>query len=119
MCAENPDRMFLPSPGRISSLTLPSGDGVRVDTGVRAGDTVTAFYDSLLAKLIIHAPSRTEAIAKMQAALAATEIGGISHNVAFLRRLLAHEAFAAGQTLTNFIDTHRVALLAPVEGKTK
>jgi acetyl/propionyl-CoA carboxylase alpha subunit len=117
LCAENPDRMFLPSPGLIASLALPCGEGVRVDTGVRAGDTVTAFYDSLLAKLIVHAPSRDAAIARMQSALAETEIGGIASNVPFLRRVLAHQQFAAGQTLTSFIDTHRADLLAPAEGK--
>jgi 3-methylcrotonyl-CoA carboxylase alpha subunit len=117
LCAENPDRMFFPSPGLIASLALPSGEGVRVDTGVRAGDTVTTFYDSLLAKLIVHAASRDAAIARMQAALAETEIGGIASNVSFLRRVLAHEKFAAGQTLTSFIDTHRAALMAPAEGK--
>ncbi len=118
LCAENPDRMFLPSPGRITHLALPSGEGVRVDTGVRPDDTVTAFYDSLLAKLIVHAPTRTAAIAKMQVALAETAIGGIASNVGFLRRILAHDDFAAGQTLTSFIDTHRAALAAPSEGTT-
>ena len=89
---------------------------MRVDTGFRSGDTVTAFYDSLLAKLIVHAPTRAAAIARMQTALAATEINGIASNVAFLRRILAHEQFAAGNTLTSFITTHQAALTAPAEG---
>ena len=91
---------------------------MRVDTGVRPGDTVTAFYDSLLAKLIVHAPTRSAAIARMQAALAETAIGGIANNVGFLRRILAHEDFAAGQTLTSFIDTHRAALQRRPKGQT-
>ena len=117
LCAENPERMFLPSPGRLTTLKLPPGEGVRVDTGVREGDTVTAFYDSLLAKIIVHAPTRPAAIARMQAALSDTEVVGIASNVAFLRRVLAHEQFATGQTLTSFIETHRAALLGSAEGK--
>jgi 3-methylcrotonyl-CoA carboxylase alpha subunit len=102
----------LPSPGRITKLALPeSGDGVRVDTGVREGDTVTPYYDSMLAKLIVHAPDRDAAIAKLLAALNATVIEGIATNVAFLRRVIDHAAFSAGRTLTGFIDTHKADLI--------
>jgi 3-methylcrotonyl-CoA carboxylase alpha subunit len=112
ICAENPAKLFLPSPGRITKLALPeSGDGVRVDTGVREGDTVTPYYDSMLAKLIVHAPDRDAAIAKLLAALNATVIEGIATNVAFLRRVIDHAAFSAGRTLTGFIDTHKADLI--------
>jgi acetyl-CoA carboxylase biotin carboxylase subunit len=111
ICAENPAKMFLPSPGRIARLVLPHGDGVRVDTGVREGDSVTPYYDSMLAKLIVHAPTRPEAIARMLTALAATEIEGIATNIAFLRRVIDHAAFRAGHTLTSFVDTHKADLI--------
>ncbi|MCB8881292.1 acetyl-CoA carboxylase biotin carboxylase subunit [Acidisoma cellulosilytica] len=118
LCAENPERMFLPSPGKITRLVLPEAAGLRIDTGVREGDTVTPFYDSLLAKIIVHAADRPSAIAGMQAALGALTIEGIITNREFLLRLLAHPAFMAGQTLTGFIDTHRAALFPPKTGET-
>jgi 3-methylcrotonyl-CoA carboxylase alpha subunit len=112
ICAENPAKMFLPSPGRITKLALPAaGDGVRVDTGVREGDTVTPYYDSLLAKLIVHAADREAAVGKMLAALDATAIEGIATNVAFLRRVIDHAAFRAGRTLTGFVDAHKADLI--------
>jgi 3-methylcrotonyl-CoA carboxylase alpha subunit len=118
LCAENPERMFLPSPGRISRLALPEAPGLRIDTGVREGDTVTPFYDSLLAKIIVHAPDRPAAIAAMRAALDDLAIEGLVTNLDFLRRLLDHPAFIAGQTLTGFIDTHRATLFPPKTGET-
>lgn len=112
ICAENPAKMFLPSPGKIARLALPPpSDSVRVDTGVREGDTVTPYYDSMLAKLIVHAPTRGEAIARMLAALDATAIDGIVTNVAFLRRVIDHAAFRAGRTLTGFVETHKAELI--------
>jgi 3-methylcrotonyl-CoA carboxylase alpha subunit len=111
ICAENPAKMFLPSPGRITRLALPEGEGVRVDTGVREGDTVTPYYDSMIAKLIVHAPDREAAIARMIAALDATAIDGITTNIAFLRRVINHAAFRAGRTLTSFVDVHRPDLI--------
>jgi 3-methylcrotonyl-CoA carboxylase alpha subunit len=111
ICAENPAKMFLPSPGRIARLVLPQGVGVRVDTGIREGDSVTPYYDSMIAKLIVHAPSRPEAIARMLAALAATEVEGIATNIAFLRRVIDHEVFRAGRTLTSFVDAHKADLI--------
>jgi acetyl/propionyl-CoA carboxylase alpha subunit len=112
ICAENPARMFLPSPGRITRLAFPdTGDGVRVDSGVREGDTVTPYYDSMLAKLIVHAPDRDAAVAKMLTALEAVVIDGITCNVEFLRRVIDHAAFRAGRTLTGFIETHKADLI--------
>jgi 3-methylcrotonyl-CoA carboxylase alpha subunit len=112
ICAENPAKMFLPSPGRITRLALPTtGDGVRVDTGVREGDTVTPYYDSMVAKLIVHAPDRDAAIAKMLAALDETVVEGITTNIAFLRRVVDHDAFRAGRTLTGFVETNKADLI--------
>ena len=111
ICAENPDKMFLPSPGRITRLVLPEGEGVRVDTGVRDGDTVTPHYDSMIAKLIVHGPDREAAIARMGAALDGTVVEGITTNIAFLRRVMNHEAFRLGRTLTSFVDTYKTDLI--------
>jgi 3-methylcrotonyl-CoA carboxylase alpha subunit len=105
ICAEDPARKFLPSPGLISRLRFPIGDtGVRVDSGVREGDRLTPFYDSMIAKLICHGPTRADAIDTLRAALAATDIEGIRTNMAFLRQIADHPSFVSGQTLTSFID---------------
>ncbi|WP_419757602.1 acetyl-CoA carboxylase biotin carboxylase subunit [Acidisoma sp.] len=118
LCAEDPERMFLPSPGKITRLVWSSGSGLRIDSGVREGDTVTAFYDSLIAKIIVHANDRTAAIAAMRSALAGIIIDGIVTNLDFLRRLLEHPAFIAGATTTGFIDMHRATLFPPRTGET-
>ena len=111
--AENPAKMFLPSPGKLVKFQLPdASDGVRVDTGVREGDTITPYYDPLLAKIICHAPTRAAALAKMALALAATQVEGIWTNVEFLRRIIAHPAFERGEVFTGFIDAHKADLLA-------
>jgi acetyl/propionyl-CoA carboxylase alpha subunit len=118
ICAENPERMFLPSPGKITRLDWPERPGLRIDSGVQEGDIVTAFYDSLLAKIIVHGEDRTAASAAMRTALAGVTIEGIVTNLGFLRRLLDHPAFIAGQTTTGFIETHRATLFPPETGET-
>ncbi len=102
--AEDPET-FLPSAGTITALTLPSGQGVRVDTHVHAGYTVPPYYDSLIGKLIVHAPTRDEAIVKMQAALSQIEIEGISTNLPLLRALFDDERFATGGTDIHYLET--------------
>ena len=110
--AENPAKMFLPSPGKLTTFALPAaGDGVRIDTGVREGDTITPYYDPMVAKLICHGATREEALAKMAAVLAETQVEGIFTNVQFLRRVVAHPAFAQGDVFTGFIETHKADLL--------
>jgi acetyl/propionyl-CoA carboxylase alpha subunit len=101
--AEDP-RTFLPQTGRIERLRLP--DGVRVDSGVEEGDDVGPRYDSLIAKLIAHAETRDEAIAKLRAALAETDVRGVTTNLPFLRWLIAHPALRAGKTSTSFLAYH-------------
>ena len=87
--AEDPQRGFLPSIGRLERLRLPAeGDGVRVDTGVREGDAVTMFYDPMIAKVIAFAETRDDAAMKLAEALAHTEIAGVRTNAGFLVRLL-------------------------------
>jgi len=109
--AEHPARGFLPSPGTLRALALPDGDGVRVDTGYRAGDAVTPYYDPLIAKLIVHGPDRDTALARLRTALAACRIEGLRSNLEFLRRLAADPDFAAGRLSTRFVEEHP-ALLA-------
>ncbi len=111
--AENPAKMFLPSPGKLVKFQLPDpSDGLRIDTGVREGDTITPYYDPMLAKIICHAPTRAAVLAKMTLALAATQVEGIWTNVEFLRRIIAHPAFERGEVFTGFIDAHKADLLA-------
>jgi acetyl-CoA carboxylase biotin carboxylase subunit len=96
-------REFLPSPGTITSLALPSGPGVRIDSGVYNGWTVSVDYDPLLAKLTVHAPDRARAIARLRQALSEAHIGGIETNLDFFRAVVDDPAFQAAQLHTNFI----------------
>ena len=112
--AEDPDRGFLPSIGTITHLRAPAMDAaVRVDTGVRAGDEISPYYDPMIAKLIVHGEDRDVVLARLRAALADYEIVGVATNVAFLRRVLAHEAFASGNVDTGLIGRHHAALFPP------
>ena len=106
--AEAPSRGFQPSPGRITAWRAPEGPGIRVDSHCHAGYLVPPYYDSLLAKVIVHAPSRGEAIARMAEALADFEIGGIDTTVAFLRTVIQQPEFVSGETHVRWIE----ALLA-------
>ena len=104
--------MFLPSPGNLDVLRFPqAGDGVRIDTGVSEGDTITPYYDPMIAKLICHGDDREQAISKMLAALESTHIEGIVSNVEFLRRAIAHPQFKAGDVFTGFIEAYRDDLI--------
>jgi 3-methylcrotonyl-CoA carboxylase alpha subunit len=116
LCAENPFNGFLPEAGRVAVLrTPPEADGVRLDTGVREGDSVSVFYDSMIGKLVCRGDDREEAARRMREALARTEILGVRTNLAFLERLVAHPAYLAGNTDTGFIDAHRADLLPPMD----
>ncbi len=114
--AEDPDRGFLPSTGALVHLRAPApGPSVRVDTGVRAGDRISPHYDPLIAKLIVHGEDRPAALRRLAEALAEYEIVGVASNVAFLQRVVAHEAFASGNVDTGLIVRHQDALFpAPV-----
>ena len=118
--AENADKDFLPSIGRLIHLEFPDHEAfinadVRVDGGVRAGDTISPYYDPMIAKLIVRGADRDQARARMLRALAATQIVGVHTNVAFLRRLMADEAFAEADLDTGLIERRRATLLpAPI-----
>jgi 3-methylcrotonyl-CoA carboxylase alpha subunit len=112
--AEDPARGFLPSIGRIVHWRMPQTVGnVRVDTGFRAGDEVSPYYDPMLAKLIVWAEDRDRACSAMAAALRHCEVAGVTTNIEFLERLVTHEAFARAQLETGLIDKNRDALLTP------
>lgn len=102
--AENPNKMFLPSPGTLDVLQLPStGPERRVDTGFRAGDTISPFYDPMIAKLISYGRDRHEAIVIMREMLEQTRVVGVKSNVGFLSKILRDADFVAGDITTNFI----------------
>ncbi len=112
--AEDPDNDFLPATGRIRHLRLPEVSAhVRIDTGVAQGDEVSVHYDPMIAKLIVWDADRAGALRRLRAALAEFQVVGSATNIAFLRRVAAHPAFAAGELDTQFIDRHRDALLPP------
>jgi 3-methylcrotonyl-CoA carboxylase alpha subunit len=114
--AEDPARDFLPSIGRLAHLQAPAEDAhVRVDTGVRAGDTVSMYYDPMIAKLIAWDRDRAGAIRRLRRALADYEIVGVATNLAFLGNLAAHPAYEAAELDTGFIPRHG-ALLRPAAG---
>jgi propionyl-CoA carboxylase alpha chain len=98
--AEDPYRGFLPSIGRLSAYAPPSGEGVRVDTGIVAGSEVSMFYDPMVAKLITHGRTREEAIARQAAALDRYVVEGVGHNIDFLSAVMKHPRFTAGEQVT-------------------
>jgi acetyl-CoA carboxylase biotin carboxylase subunit len=106
--AEDPDRNFMPSPGTIQFYLPPGGLGVRVDSGAYPGYTISPHYDSMIAKLIVHANTREEAIARMKRALAEFAIDGIHTTIPFHLRLLEHPKFIAGDFDIKFLEEYEV-----------
>jgi acetyl-CoA carboxylase biotin carboxylase subunit len=104
--AEDP-RRFLPGPGAVTTWVEPTGPGIRVDSGYAAGTTVTPYYDSLMAKLIVHGRDRAEALARARVAVAAFEIAGPKHNLPFFAELLDHPEFVAGDYDTAIVSRMR------------
>ena len=102
--AEDPDQAFMPAPGLITTLRPPSGPGVRDDGGVEPGFEVPVFYDSMISKVIVWAPDRPAAIARMRRALREYEIGGLTTVIPALLWILEQEAFASGRFDTGFLD---------------
>lgn len=107
--AENPKRNFQPSPGRIEQLIAPGGFGVRFDSHAHSGYFVPPYYDSMIGKLIVHQPTRAEAIACMQRALAELRVDGIQTTIPIHQEILSHSAFVEGRIDTTFVER---ALLA-------
>ena len=118
--AEDPDRDFLPSIGRIVHLRVPpQSDDVRVDTGVRSGDEISRHYDPMIAKLIVHAENRSVALRRLAEALARYQVAGVTTNISFLQRVISHGAFATGKVDTGLIARHRARLLPPPSAPTE
>ncbi len=125
--AENPARGFLPSTGTLKHLRMPAGveftlgdaagsrAAVRIDSGVREGDTITPFYDPMIAKLIVHGATREEALARMNRALRECEVVGPHTNVEFLQRIVTSEPFSSADLDTGLIERHHEALFAPLQ----
>jgi 3-methylcrotonyl-CoA carboxylase alpha subunit len=112
--AEDPARDFLPSIGTLAHLRQPDASAdVRVDTGVRPGDSITPYYDPMIAKLIVHGPTRAAAVRRLREALGEYEVVGVATNLGLLRAIAAHESFAAGDLDTRFIARHADQLLVP------
>jgi len=112
--AEDPDNDFLPATGTLDLYReAADGPGRRVDSGVAEGDTVSPFYDPMLGKLIAWGENREQARQRLLAMLAETAVGGVKTNLAFLRRVLAHPAFANAELDTGFIARHQGELLPP------
>lgn len=102
--AENPSKNFRPSPGTITDMYLPGGKGVRIDSAIYSGYTVTPYYDSMLAKIIVYAGNREEAIRKMRSVLGEVIIEGIDTNVDYQYEILSHPDFISGNIDVGFIE---------------
>ncbi|GCF10093.1 acetyl/propionyl/methylcrotonyl-CoA carboxylase subunit alpha [Dictyobacter arantiisoli] len=109
--AEDPQQHYLPSTGIINAFHKPVGPGIRLDSGIEAGDEITQYYDPMLAKLIVVAESRQAAIQRLQRALEQSAIFGVKTNLELLHAISQHPAFAMGDTPTDFLEQHD--LLAP------
>jgi acetyl-CoA carboxylase biotin carboxylase subunit len=101
--AEDPDNGFMPSPGTVTDVEWPDGEGIRIDTHIVPGASVPPFYDSMIAKVIAHGPDRQTALGRLRGALAATRIEGIRTNLGFQQRILADAEFTAGGVDTGFL----------------
>ena len=108
--AEEPERGFLPSTGKLHALRLPAGEGIRVDSGVVEGGEVTPFYDPMIAKIIAHGPSRDVALDRLRDALGATLVAGPKTNTRFLSALIDHPDFRAAKLDTGLIERNLDAL---------
>jgi 3-methylcrotonyl-CoA carboxylase alpha subunit len=111
--AEDPERGFLPQTGTLHGLRFPPSRLARVDTGVRQGDTVTPFYDPMIAKIIAWGEDRAAAVGRLRRALAETAVLGVRTNLEFLARVAEHPEFASGAVDTGFIERHRASLMPP------
>ena len=102
--AEIPEKNFMPSPGVVKHLHLPAGNGVRVDTGLYTGYRIPSEYDSMIAKVIVHAPTREAALMKMSSALNEMLVVGVETNLDFQYQIIRHPVFAEGKADTGFIE---------------
>jgi acetyl-CoA carboxylase biotin carboxylase subunit len=111
--AEDPAQEYLPATGTLALWREPRNQGVRVDAGVSTGDTISIYYDPLVAKISAHGADRIEAVRRLERALGQTTLFGVRNNITFLRRVLLHPAFIAGETNTAFLERHAAELEKP------
>jgi len=102
--AEDPSKGFLPSPGTVTKLDLPSGEGIRIESGVEMGSTVSVHYDPLLLKLVTHGATREQALTRMAGALDRCVIEGPKTTIPFLRRIIASDEFGSGRVHTQLLE---------------
>ncbi len=118
--AEDVPAGFLPAPGPLLRHRPPSGPGIRLDSGVEEGDVVPVYYDPMISKLVAWAPTRLEAIDRLDRALAEYEVAGVRTTIPFCRLVMQSDAFRSGNFDTGFVDTHfDAADLAPTETQTR
>src|SRR5205085_11707682 len=115
LCAEDPAKNFLPKSGVVQVWEPAQGDGIRVDSGIEAGSEIGIEFDPMIAKIIVKAPTRREAAAKLARALEATRIQGVTHNRDVLVATLRTPEFLAGDTATDFIERVKPLATRPVE----
>ena len=113
--AENPFRGFAPSPGRLLTFDVPEGQGIRVDTAMRQGSEISPFYDSMIAKLIVHDDTREKTRKKMKEALSAFHIEGVSTNIPLQKAIISSQAFAEGEVDTTYVERHLKEFLQSAE----
>ena len=114
--AEDPDRGFAPSPGRITRWQAPQGPGVRLDTAMREGTLVPPYYDSMIGKLIVHAEDRPQAVGRLRTALGQFAIEGIATNLPLLRAIVAHPDYAANRITTRWLEQTLLPAYANAKG---
>jgi acetyl/propionyl-CoA carboxylase alpha subunit len=120
LCAEDPDRGLLPATGRLERFHIPAGPGIRIDAGVADGSPVSPHYDSLLAKVVAHAPTRAQAISRLVGALSGARLHGVPTNRDLLLGLLRHPDFVEGRTDIHFLDrVPPLELASPLSAETR
>jgi len=112
--AEDPEQDFMPSPGKIAHFRVPAGNHLRIDTGIRSQDKISASYDPLAAKIIAHADNRKEAADRLRTALEQTVIHGVRNNLAYLREILVHPHFLENRINTHFVANYHDQLLEQI-----
>ncbi|MEW6062689.1 MAG: biotin carboxylase, partial [Bacteroidota bacterium] len=117
ICAEDTDNNFLPSTGTVTNYYPSEGHGVRNDSGIRAGMEISMHYDPMIAKLIVHAKSRDEAIAKMTRALTEYKINGVKTTIPFCLFVMNHNDFVQGTYDINFVEKNYRSTTIPLDEK--
>ncbi len=118
ICAEVPERDFMPATGRVLQLEPPSGQDIRFENGLAEGQEITLNFDSMLAKLVVHGADRAAATDAMTGALSRTVLLGVETNINYLARVITHKAFASGDLHTDFVVEHAEDINQPEHDET-